>query len=220
MDTVQNTEKLDAELIKKESYNNWLKDGNRNNEILYDFPMLYPKATIFDLGGYKGEWAHKIWSKYRGRFFIYEPIFAYANYINALFGIDYMYHDDIDITIVSAAASNKTGSATLDIKGAGSSLHTGNTGLPINTIDISESIVKNEIESIDLMKINIEGEEYNVIDSLVASGKIKDISQLLIQPHTFVEDPVSKYDFMHQQLSLTHERVWSYAFIWELWRKK
>ena len=62
----------------------------------------------------------------------------------------------------------------------------------INTIDINEILDK--YSQIDLLKINIEGGEYDILERMYKTGTINKVQNLQIQFHNFVEDAQSKYD--------------------------
>lgn len=83
---------------------------------------------------------------------------------------------------------------------------------------ITEFISLNNINKIDLMKINIEGGEYDLLDSLVKSQKIiNSVNTLLIQFHDFIPDAEKKRNVIQEKLSTTHQKVFDYPFIWEKW---
>lgn len=60
------------------------------------------------------------------------------------------------------------------------------------------------IEKVDLMKINIEGGEYNLVGKLIDSGLIEKIKYLQIQFHDFVENSEEKRENLRSQLTKAH----------------
>ena len=85
---------------------------------------------------------------------------------------------------------------------------------------ISDFINSNNIEFIDLMKINIEGGEYDVLNDLIQSNTIKKIKNIQVQFHKFVNKSKTKRKKIIKKLKLTHHRTYCYYFVWENWRLK
>ena len=75
------------------------------------------------------------------------------------------------------------------------------------------------IKTIDLLKLNIEGSEYDLIERLIETDYIKKVEQLKIQFHDNVNDAKSRRVDIRNKLSKTHSEIWSYYFIWEYWEK-
>ena len=72
-------------------------------------------------------------------------------------------------------------------------------------------------DKIDLIKINIEGEEFAVLDTLYKNNMLSRITDLQIQTHPFVNDARAKYMTMDYQLNTTHKKTYFYPWIWENW---
>ena len=82
-------------------------------------------------------------------------------------------------------------------------------------------IKDNNIASIDLIKINIEGGEYEVLESLLEAGMISIFKNLQIQFHDFIIDNAEeRMKNIQIQLSKTHEITYQYNFVWENWKIK
>jgi hypothetical protein len=61
----------------------WYHDqGETTLRLNYD---LDEHSLVFDLGGYKGQWASDVFSMYRCNIFVFEPVKAYANNIRQRF---------------------------------------------------------------------------------------------------------------------------------------
>jgi hypothetical protein len=59
------------------------EDGDYTYRLNYD--SLDKNSIVVDLGGYKGQWASDIFSKYQSRVFVFEPVAAYFNFIKDRF---------------------------------------------------------------------------------------------------------------------------------------
>lgn len=76
------------------------------------------------------------------------------------------------------------------------------------------------IKQIDLLKINIEGGEFPLLEHLLNSELMVKINHLQVQFHDFAEDAVSRRDLIRRKLVITHTQEWCYPFVWESWRRR
>ena len=71
------------------------------------------------------------------------------------------------------------------------------------------------------MKINIEGGEYDLLDSLISADIVQSIANIQVQFHDFlIKDAKEKMRKIQEKLSLTHEPTYQYEFVWENWKIK
>ena len=74
---------------------------------------------------------------------------------------------------------------------------------------------------VDLIKINIEGGEYEVLESLIADNKLSMFKNLQIQFHDFIiENAKERMSKIQQELAKTHVLTYQYEFVWENWKLK
>ena len=84
----------------------------------------------------------------------------------------------------------------------------------------SEFLSEHGIERIDLMKVNIEGAEYDLLDDLIETGCVRTVRNLQVQFHDFVPEAQARMRAIQRRLAETHEPTWRYEFVWENWRRK
>lgn len=73
------------------------------------------------------------------------------------------------------------------------------------------------IQSIDLLKINVEGSEFSILPHLVESGCIKKVKNIQVQFHHFVPDAHRRRRKIQKMISMSHDLEWCYPFVWESW---
>ncbi len=75
-------------------------------------------------------------------------------------------------------------------------------------------------EEIAVLKMNIEGGEYKLLDYIIEKGLMSNVRNLQVQFH-LIEGANSKreYELLAKRLSVTHECVWRYPFVWENWKR-
>ena len=82
-------------------------------------------------------------------------------------------------------------------------------------------IKENNIAQIDLIKINIEGGEYELLESLIENNLIKIFTNIQVQFHDFLlEDGKERMNKIQEHLSKTHQLTYQYEFVWENWKLK
>ena len=153
-------------------------NGDKTLRLDYD---LNENSIVFDMGGYEGQWASDMYAKYNCQVFVFEPFpkfaaeirnrFAKNNHIKVFeFGlggqdekIKIFSNDDRTSTFVKEGNSTE-----IEIRKATPFIHS------------------TKVPKIDLMKINIEGGEYDLIEELIKENTISSIDNLQVQFHDFV----------------------------------
>lgn len=76
------------------------------------------------------------------------------------------------------------------------------------------------ISKIDLLKLNVEGAEYNILNNILKNNLITSIDNLQIQFHNFNNNMDASRNDIRNELQKTHYLTWEYDWIWENWRKR
>ena len=188
------------------------EDGETN--LKHDFD-LNKQSVVLDVGGYVGDWAFEMSKRYGSKIYVFEPVSKYASKIIARL----KKHPNIKVYPVGLGGKER--SETISIDELASSVFTkAKETEQIDIIDIVDFCRKNKIKHIDLIKMNIEGGEYELLDRMISSGLVDDISTLLIQFHNFVPHGEAKMERIQRSLSKTHRQKFQYLFVWERWDKK
>jgi FkbM family methyltransferase len=85
--------------------------------------------------------------------------------------------------------------------------------------DIVNYIMVERIDKIDLLKLNVEGLEYEILERLIDSNAIKNIKFIQVQFHNFADNSIVRRDNIRSFLSKTHEEMYNFPFVWESWQK-
>jgi hypothetical protein len=72
---------------------------------------------------------------------------------------------------------------------------------------------------VDLIKINIEGDEFPLLKNLIDNNKTNLFKDIQVQFHQFIPDSINKRNWIREKLSLTHTLTYDYEFVWENWKK-
>lgn len=186
----------------------WVRNmGDQGLSLNHD---LDDKSLVIDFGGYSGDWSKKIYTKYQCNIEIYEPFSEFVEQIKEKFsGIE-------KVKIHNFAAGGDNYVANLIEDDLATRIVENKSG-NIHVIDAASVIEK---RNIDLLKINIEGSEYEVFESIFRNGIVKNVKNYLVQFHPIDNNSISKYEFIANELSKTHDCVFRYPFIWEKWSLK
>jgi FkbM family methyltransferase len=88
----------------------------------------------------------------------------------------------------------------------------------VKCLPLEHFLDKHSIEKIDLIQINVEGEEYPLLENWIESGLINKIKFLQVQYHKFGEDYESKRLNIQEGLKkLGFTLRYEYPFVWESW---
>lgn len=170
---------------------------------------------IMDIGGFWGEWTDKILTLGNPIIHIYEPHKGLST------DMQEKYKGVNNVTIFNVGLSNKNYKATLLFGGPGSTEFSESPGLTSRTTRVPMKDIATIMEShthVKIMKINIEGGEYRVLDRLIAARQMSKIEYLYIQFHEWIEGSYKNRKRIRKSLSTTHTCQWSYPFVWEKWK--
>jgi len=193
------------------------KDNGK--DLKFKYLKINEQSIVFDLGGYEGNFSSNLFSRSPCKIHIFEPVPEFAKNIKKRF------KNNKNITCNPYGLCNNNEEKIINLlKDDTSSYKNQKTNdsncVKIKLKDIVEYIDQNAIENIDLMKINIEGGEYDILNHLINSQKIEHFKQLLIQFHDIEIDSIKKRNDIRESLKKTHKCKFSYKFVWELWVKK
>ena len=181
----------------------YFKSGG--NDLLVDL-NLTKNSFCIDFGGYKGVWTNEIALKFNSNIWVYEPVTQFADYLKEKF------QGNPKITVHSYGISRENSDMYLSVDGARSGQHIDKEHKILATFKDSSELLRFSI--IDVVKINIEGGEYELIPELLEKNLWPRIQTVLIQFHQTANQDI---DNCKNILSLTHKPTWVYELVWERW---
>jgi FkbM family methyltransferase len=191
----------------------WWGDGG-DARFRFDYE-LGPASFVVDLGGYEGQWASDIYARYRCKISVFEPVAAYAD------GIRKRFRLNSDIEIFEFGLGGSTRSETIYIRGAGSSTFGKKADAEkIKFVDVAEWFIEKNIENVDLMKINIEGGEFELLERMLDKDLVRRVRDIQVQFHNISFDATDHMEQIKERLGSTHVPGYQYKFVWENWTRK
>jgi FkbM family methyltransferase len=173
-------------------------------------------AVIFDIGGYKGDWVRIAIDNYENpTIYVFEPVKKFYDEIVE------RWKDQPNVKVYNFGLSDKNREEEISIEGDSSSVFkkTGNLET-IKLRDIREFLFEEEIFQVHLAKINIEGEEYRLMEYLISTPELNIIENYLIQFHTFIDNHIERRNGIVEGLGEYYDRIFNFEFIFEGWSTK
>jgi FkbM family methyltransferase len=191
----------------------WYSDGG-DQELRYRYD-LKPDSLVMDLGGYDGQWSSDIFSRYCCNICIFEPVGEFAARIQNRF------KKNPRITVLPFGLGAGYKKAEIGVSGTSSSLFRDFTQkVEVEIVDAATWIYAQDIAQIDLMKINIEGGEYELLDRLIETNIVSIIGNLQVQFHQISENSTERMEGIQERLRETHTPTYQYRFVWENWIRR
>ena len=187
----------------------WEADGAEHT-LRVTFPIT-SDSLVYDVGGYRGEWASEIIAKYDPEIRIFEPIRGFVDVLNIRFA------DNPKVKVFHHGLLDRSHDTKITKQESASSLY-----LPDKDSD-REAVYMKDIAQLpfpDLISINAEGAEYPLLRRMIDSGWAVGCKFIQIQFHEFYPNAKQLRDQIRKDLSKTHEEIYCYPFIWEAWAKK
>lgn len=187
----------------------WNADhGDSTLKVTYP---LTPASTVFDVGGYYGDWAHAINAKYGCYVHLFEPVEKFYNSCRERFA------GNGKIVCHNFGLWSHETRMPFRISGDASSVYGSHPNTEIQLYDIAQ--VVRRFPHVDLLSLNCEGGEYPALERLLDMGLIERFVHIQVQFHCVFLDALGTRDRIRQRLTLTHEESWCYPLVWESWKR-
>jgi FkbM family methyltransferase len=197
----------------QQEFNRWIID-NGDNTLRLDYE-LKKDSVVIDAGAYLGDFAYNINHKYNSIVFALEPVEDF--YLS----MENRFSQNAKVIPLNYALTDKTAQFDISLDGDASSFTFENLkSIKVLGKDFKEFIEENNIDIIDLIKINIEGAEFDLLDRIIELNLLNKIKNLQIQFHRHIPDCINRRNKIIDSLSKTHACSWNYEWIWESWKLK
>lgn len=180
-----------------------------------DYDELTSSSVVFDVGGYKGQWTSSIQNKYQCNVYIFEPVKSFYD------SIEIKFKDNLKINVFNFGLYDKNAIVPMIIKKDSSSIMNAEiSNVNVTIRDVFEVFEELKIDNVGLMKINIEGSEYDLMKRILDTGLNKKIVNFQIQFHSNVHDYVALRNEIRNRLKETHIETYNREMVWENWKIK
>lgn len=173
--------------------------------------------AVIDVGAYRGEWAQDVAERYGAEVYAFEPVVgAHERLAARAARVPGIHAFDVGLS-----DRDQQVSFALDGPGSAASGADGAFGAAsVRLRDVDEVLRELDLTEIAWLKVNIEGGEYDLFDRLLATGWLDRIRVVSIQFHEWLPAAHRRRWQIRRGLARTHEVVWDYPWVWELWRRR
>jgi FkbM family methyltransferase len=191
----------------------WRTDnGDGTHNVHYP---LNSDSVVMDLGGFKGIWAQQIIDLYKPNMYIIEPVGEFYSHLVEKFS------SNSKVKLMNVGVSDENKESTIYVSCDSSSLN--GPGVPerVKLMTLQNILALFNLTHIDLMQINIEGDEYPFMEKLVDCDIINHIKYIQIQFHVGMDNHISRRNRIRGALlNLGFKNRFNYPFVWEGWENK
>jgi FkbM family methyltransferase len=199
--------------LDHQEINEWFANRGDDTHILDH--GLDENSIVMDLGGFVGVWGEKIIKNFNSNLYIIEPLPQFYQVMKSKF----QNNPKVNLLCLGVAQENKDGVIYLSGDGSSSNLTNGN---PINVKfkKIEDILQDFNLDYVDLLQINIEGDEYPLLENMIETGTINKFRTIQVQFHLGIPNDVERRKNIQQGLITNgYTQKYNYNFVWEAWTK-
>ena len=191
--------------------------NNSDEKFRTNYDCLNPESIVLDLGGYHGDYAFRMNGQYGATCHVFEVIPELCKKISE----DPRANQKILVHPFGLAGESRQEKLFLAEEGSSTFLDRSIEQRQI-TIELVKAAnwFEREIPGrmVDLVKINIEGGEYELLEHLIDVGLANQIRNIQVQFHEdVIPDASKRMADIQSQLARTHRLTYQEKFIWENW---
>ncbi|MEZ6033023.1 MAG: FkbM family methyltransferase [Planctomycetaceae bacterium] len=190
----------------------WRSDhGDETLRLNYS---LNSASVVMDLGGYRGDWAQNIHERYGCTVHVFEPVQSFAD------GIVRRFDGNEAIHVHRCGLGSTTRDERIGLSADASSMfHCEGAQETIRIVDAAAWFAEYNVPRVDLMKINIEGGEYELLERMLDAGLASRVENIQVQFHNLAVDSETRMNNILQRLQASHQPTYQYHFVWENWQR-
>jgi len=186
-----------------------------NPDLIVDFD-LNERSVVIDAGAYVGDWTATLTQRFGSAVYAFEPNpKAFVRLHTRVAALQNVQSYEYGL----GACDEKR---TLTLQGPGSTIYdTSSTHdhTIVEIRDVASVLDELGLDQLDVLKLNIEGGEYDVLERLTATGWLERISVILVQFHEWIPNAHRRRRKLRRILRQTHSQLWNYPWIWEAWHR-
>ncbi len=176
---------------------------------------LTPDSLVFDLGGYDASFTAEVFARFACPVWLFEPCRSFFDPIQK------RLHRNPRLRLFPFGLAGSTRTERVAINAAGTSMfRPGEQTEPIELVRAADFFDREAVAEVHMMKVNIEGGEYELLDHLIETGLIRRVRDVQVQFHDDVlPDADRRMRAIQEGLAKTHTLLWQHEWIWECWRR-
>jgi FkbM family methyltransferase len=189
-----------------------------NPHILHDAD-IDADSVVVDVGAFTGAWAQHMVDRYDPVIYAFEPN------PNSFARLQERAVGNPKLQPMAYGLGGEDATVDFTLNGLGSSMcddRGSNSDVPrikVKIAAIDRVWAELRLGQVDLMKINIEGAEFPLLERMIKADLLNKVDCFMIQFHEWHPGAYSKRRRIREELSKTHHLDWEYHFVWEKWSR-
>jgi FkbM family methyltransferase len=211
-------DKLARSMLELHSYRRplyaFMAASAEDPDLLFDAD-LRADSVVLDVGAYDGAWAQGVVDRSGARVYAFEPDPTSLRKLHARFPAGGR------VAVLDYGLAGCDRRVDLGLAGPGSSVYEPDGMFGTARVELRDVVGVLDglgLDTVDLLKVNIEGGEYELFDRLIAAGRLDRMRHVSVQFHEWHPKAHARRAAIRRALRVGHEEVWCYPWIWELWR--
>lgn len=187
-----------------------------SEQLRYEYPELTKDSIIIDAGGYEGNWFKPMFERYGCRCEVYEPASLFYHKCCIVSG--QICESFGPIVVHNSALSNRDGVIEIGINGDSTGRFNVDNRKSVKCVNVSNEVER--LGNIAVLKLNIEGMEYDVLMELIETGLVSQVENIQVQFHYNFPGAREEHSLIREALLATHEPEWDSEPTWQNFRKR
>jgi FkbM family methyltransferase len=193
-------------------------DADGDERLRLDYPELGPRSIVLDLGGFHGDFSLRIHGKYGATCHCFEVVPSLCDGIRAVVGAN----PAIFVHPFGLAGTTREEDIFFAEEGSSTLCNRAEEAnrLRIRLVRAADWLQENLGDRpVDLMKVNIEGGEYELLEHLLDTGLVQRMRNIQVQFHEdVIPHATARMEAIQSRLSKTHRLTFQEVFVWDNWK--
>lgn len=192
------------------------QEADSDERLRVNYP-LGPESIVLDVGGFRGDYAVRMNDKYGALCHVFEVVPELCDLIRA------RTRGNAKIVVHDFGLASETREMPLFLADEGSSLFADRLAcgrrITVRLVRAADWFAQHLGEAtVDLMKINTEGGEYDLLEHMLEVGLASRVRNIQVQFHEDVfPHATQRMEAIQARLSRTHRLTFQERFVWENW---
>lgn len=177
-------------------------------ELRYEYPLTN-QSIVLDIGCHKGTFSRILSEKYGCKILAFEPIQRFYDEAVATL------KDKPNVQVFKCGVGATTRTEQFGIKGDMTGAFAEGDKETVDIVSWFDLLDDDGPPSIDLIKINIEGGEFELLEDIIDLESSTLFKNIQVQFHPVVPDYQKRYDAIRAALLKTHRLTYDAPWCWE-----
>ncbi|XP_061177719.1 uncharacterized protein LOC133186499 [Saccostrea echinata] len=218
---------IHPEKVQQFHFERLVNTGNYNiTSSFFSFLKRKSDVVIIEIGGYTGQTLQKLIPVTGAKHYVViEPVPSFYKTLNK--NIQTLNFNTSVKTYNFGLSGNRT-ELDVEVVGDGTKMLKKsilNTTEKVQLVGVLDFFIQLGVgcHRIDLLTVNCEGCEFDVLENLLSTNLIQKFDFIQFQPHHSapnIGNFLCRYCRLRQLLARTHEVVYKFPFLWEVWKRK